>query len=364
MMNDRFNEMYLKIVKAKGYDTKGNANMALKIYLEVIENYKPSDDFVYKRTCEILAKNGDFSKAKSYAIKALKLIRDEEIAGSSKYFDDLIKKIEEKEKFANKKKKTQNKEKKKSKFSLNIFESKASLIFLVLVFLFIIVISLPDKVFKMMFLSFAILAFILLIEIIIDLLKHLSVKVKGCLFLIFLCLSIVGLHNMPPSNWDEFVSIPSAKQVQNADKKPAKASSKKKDTTKKAKLDNKQNAEGKNQKADLIGNQSSEIKENDLEMLKDFSEQELNLNTYKITIKEDKILLDIQLKAGASEEEGKSIAKNILANLNSIKNFSNNEGEELGKLYDNYVVNVKIRNHTKELIARGKKSKQGKSIKW
>ncbi len=361
MMNDRFNEMYLKIVKAKGYDTKGNSGLALKIYLEVIEEYTPSDDFVYRRACEILGGQGKYSEAKKIAIKALNKIKEDEIKGNPAYYTDFVSKMEEKAKKFKQNEKVKSKN--KAKLKLNIVEKKASLIFIVLFFMFFIVISLPDKVFKLLFTIFALIALVFLYEIIEDLKKRLSVRAKGILFLISLSISLVGLYNMPPSNWNQFFSFPSAREVQSADQSQKAEASK---------LKTKQNDNPSTQNPQLEEvdskenneNLNAEISDNDLEMLDDFTLQEISLDTYKITIKEDKILLDIQLKAGTDVEEGKAIAKRILTNLNSIKGFAENDDSEFGKLYDNYEVNVKIRDYNKTLLTRGKKSRNSDQIKW
>ncbi|MDO4772082.1 MAG: hypothetical protein Q4A72_00720 [Bacillota bacterium] len=356
MMNDRFNEMYLKIVKAKGLDLKKNLDAALFLYLEVIEAYNPSDDFVFKRACEILIGKGDFPKAKAIAQTALKKLASEEISGSAPYFRELIRSIENKEA---EEKKAQKKEKaifSKASFSIRLFEKKSSLVFFILVLLFSIVISLPDQLFKLIFLVFGVFAFVFLLEIIEDLRRRLSVKVKSALFLISLCLSLVGVYNMPASNWNDFIKVPSISEMQDSEKNDALNNAKAKDKVEHAKESEKQkeNPKGK----------SASVTEQDMKTLKEFNKQDLQLGSYKLSIKEDKISLDLTMKPGAGVAEGKQSALGILSNLNLIKGFAEENDAELGSLYENYSITVKIRDHSKELLAKGRSNKGDKTITW
>lgn len=357
MMNDRFNEMYLKIVKAKGLDLKKNTDAALSLYLEVMENYNPSDDFVFKRACEILFGKGDFAKAKAIAQSALKKIALEEISGSAPYFREFIQNVEVKEAEEKRAKKKERAVFPKVSFSIRLFEKKSSLIFFLLVLLFSIVISLPDQLFKLIFLVFGVFAFVFLLEIIEDLRRRLSVKVKSALFLASLCLSLVGVYNMPPSNWNDFIKIPSISEMQNNETNDALNNAKAKDKLEHTKENGKQKEPPKKEK-------SSSVTEQDMKTLKEFSKQDLQLGSYKLSIKEDKISLDLTMKPGSGVAEGKQSALGILSNLNLIKGFAEENDAELGSLYENYSITVKIRDHSKELLAKGKSNKGDKTITW
>lgn len=358
MMNDRFNEMYLKIVKAKGLENKRIFSEALKIYLEVISDYNPGDDFVYRRACELSLELKGSDEAKSIALTALKKIKEDEIEGSPVFFMDFIKVLETEEEAA---KKLRKRSQTGKGLSLHFFEKKRNTLFLGVLIVFLILISLPDKIFKLIFLVFAVLSFVFLLEIIEDLKHRFSVKTKTTLLLFSLFLSIYGVAKMPPSNWNDFISIPSFQFKQsamtsesNAPKgkapKAGRAGEKKASDTGKASKD--KNAE------------KYEISDKDLDLLDSFNEQEILLESHKLTQSGDTIFLSLKLKAGATEADGKQIALSTLENLSLIKGFQDEEDGGLGALYKNYEVKIEVKNSVGEKILSGKSNKGTRTIFW
>lgn len=374
-MNDKFAEMYLKIVKAKGYEQKGNSNAALKEYLDVIENYNPNDDLVFKRACDILMKKNELEESKKIAVLALKKIKDEELSGKADFFYKLIekidKKIEEEKQKEIELKKAQKKVKKKNKKSsktkkkaekklksdkneanesINIkfrfLENKVELVFIIIAILFFLVISLPDKVFKLMFLSFGVLSLVFLFEIIYSIKEKISPKLNSIFFIFFLILSLVSVYNMPPSNWNQFFEVTIVNQVQDKENSDV-------DQLKPAgKLD--KSKEKINHKID----------ETDLKNLRDTLDKEMGLNSYKIAIKGDKIILDIKLKPTAKAEEGKAIAINVLNNLALLKGTEGKGDNDLGGLFKEYSVNINIYNSNNKKLKSGSAKKGDKIIRW
>ncbi len=312
-MKDKFDEMYLKLSGANNFYKKGLHSKALSIYLDIIENYYPDKDEPYRNACAILIAEKNYFKAKLVADKALKAFDEDNIRGDKEYFKEVLSVSEDAAK-------AEAKENRASK-TLNILESKItstiSGIFLVLA----VLLSLPDKLNKLVFLIFIIVSLILVFEIIKDISKNVKVTFKAAIFALFIGLTLVAGYNIPKEDWSNFFSIRPLNYSNSStlENNPS--------------LEEEEDKEKKNESGGKI------VRE-DLDKLEKYSLSVTGLESYLLRVNEDRIFLRVNVANGTGKNEAKKIAVNLLRELNRIKNFEGEEGK-IGDLYNDYSVTVK-----------------------
>lgn len=337
MINDKFNEMYLKQNQAKNFEKNGNTEAALKAYLSVINEYTPNTDFPYERACHLLMQKARYEEARKLAAESLKKLKNEEISGKADFFAGILKKVEERSK-------PQSKMESKISSSFSISSDKK----LVSLFLFLgllgILISLPDKIWKFIFLIFTLISVFFFIEILNDLRKKLNIKLKSIILIFSIIISLIGFIRMPKADWRDFASFPSITDIQQS-----------------TDLDEKNHNLDSSKKSEI-----SEVKitDSDLDNLKQLAKTEFELKKYNIKIQKNKIYLSVTVSEGTSLERGKLICESLLKNLNLIKGFENDSGDKLGELYKQYSVQVELLDLNSSKMAVGDTNKTTQKISW
>ncbi len=335
MIGDKFNEMYLKQNQAKNFEKKGNTEAALRAYLSVINDYRPNTDFPYVRACTIYMHKAKYEEAKALANIALKKLKEEEITGKAAFFADLLKKAEDRAK-----PQTLNPE---NKYKLSFSSGKFTYVIFFIAALFGVLISLPDKLWKLFFLVFALFSLFFVVEIIKDLQKQLSIKLKVILLILSISLSLFGAIQMPPSQWWDFTKVPSISDLQNSGELED-------ESEKKSEKDSKEEV--------------PEINEKDLSDLRDWAKSEFELKKYNIKVKGNSIILTVEVAEGTSLKRGKEICESLLKNLNLLKGYDSPEKDKLGDLYKNYSVEVELLDASQARMAVGDMNKTTQKISW
>lgn len=95
-MSDRFNEFYMMQNQAKKFEQTGMDDKALELYLKIIEEYLPNNDFSFDRASTLLEKKFKYNEALAVCEKALEMIRTEKIQGDAERFVQKIQRISSK----------------------------------------------------------------------------------------------------------------------------------------------------------------------------------------------------------------------------------------------------------------------------
>lgn len=90
MNNEYFAEMHKLIEKAKSFERMGREEEALKIYLEIHENFFPNTSDLFERPAILLEKRKRFDEAIQICEKAIKLIGEGKITGVKDNFERRI----------------------------------------------------------------------------------------------------------------------------------------------------------------------------------------------------------------------------------------------------------------------------------
>lgn len=338
MINDRFNEMYLKLSQAKNFEKKGNTEAALKGYITVIEEYKPVDSQAYERACALLMQRGRYADAKKYAQLAIEKLKNGDISGAPAFFVGILSKVDERSGANKKIEKSAN-----IPIALSFADNKFMMAIIAIILALAVILSLPDKIFKLLFIVFGSASILFVLEIAKDLKERIKVKLKGVLLFIFVIIAIYGAIKMPKADWQNFFQFPSFGEVQNSGdlEKSISDESKQEDKLKDA-----------------------EISSDDLSTLKSMAETEFELHSYSIKISESKIKLDLKVKKGCTVDRSREIASSLLKNLNLIKGFESEQGEKLGALYKKYSAEIRITDLSNSTMSVGDSSKRTQKINW
>lgn len=339
MLNDKFREMYLKLAQAKNLDKKGNTEAALKAYIHLIENYNLQDTYAYERCCSLLMQKARYTEAKSFAKVCLEKIRAEELNGSPLFFIDILKKAEEREV------PTTINVKSTSKYSFSIAENMFTISIVLIVLVLSLLLSLPDKIFKLIFVFFGGVGAVLFVEIIRDLYKNYNIKIKSIVVIISISLSIIAAFNMPKNEWDNFLAFTTLQDLQKHTSGEISRPSDERET------DDKKDAQTK-------------ISEEDIDSLKNLAFMHAELIDFKIEIDRYRIKLKTVVSNTTSLSRAKSLSETILSDLNTIKNEESAEGEKLGSLYKKYSAEINVYNESGSNIANADVSKTTSKISW
>lgn len=95
-MMDKFNEFYMMQNQAKKLEQGGLEDKALALYLKIIEEYLPNNDFSFDRATTLLEKKFKYAEALAVCEKALALITAGDIQGDADKFQLKIDRIRQK----------------------------------------------------------------------------------------------------------------------------------------------------------------------------------------------------------------------------------------------------------------------------
>lgn len=94
-MSERMNELYLLTQKAQKMETI-NEEIALKLYLEIFENYTPKISKTYESAIRLLEKRQRVSEALTICNKAIELMHADEVSGIVEKFETTKVRLEKK----------------------------------------------------------------------------------------------------------------------------------------------------------------------------------------------------------------------------------------------------------------------------
>lgn len=92
-MMDKFTEFYMMQNKAKKFEQSGLDDKALELYLKIISEYLPNNDFSFERAATLLEKKARYAEAISVCEKAIAMITSADIQGDSTKFKQKIERI-------------------------------------------------------------------------------------------------------------------------------------------------------------------------------------------------------------------------------------------------------------------------------
>ncbi len=95
-MMDKFTEFYMMQNQAKKLEKSGLDDKALELYLKIIAEYQPNDDFSFDRAATLLEKKSRHADAIAVCEKAIQKIKSENIEGNVFKFQQKIDRIREK----------------------------------------------------------------------------------------------------------------------------------------------------------------------------------------------------------------------------------------------------------------------------
>ncbi len=315
-MRDKFDEMYLKLVNANSFYTKGSHDDALKIYLDVIENYIPDKDEPYKNACNIYLEKSDKENAKKIAHLAIERFKQKDIKGDAEFFLEIINSADEK------KKKRTNKLKGLSFLAnLNLFQNVFLVVAVAIIIVVSIILSLPNKLNKLIFMNFLLFSFVFVFEILKDIKKNYKVGLKSSLLMFFIILTIYGGTHIPKEEWPKFLSFEDSKNF--------------------AKTRASVGFGEVDEDTDDEDEKSDRFKKGELDKLEKFSKKLTGLESYLLKVQKNKILLWLNVYPGTSKKECQDIASQLLNELSLIKGYDKPTDDTLGELYKNYKVTVK-----------------------
>lgn len=342
MLNDKYNEMYLKLTQAKNMEKRGNTEGALKAYIGLIESYNLQDSFAYERCCTLLMQKARYTEAKRFANMCLEKIKNGEINASPEFFIELLNKAKERE--LPERVKVQSSA---SKLNFSISENKFVISIILVVLVLSIMLSLPDKLFKLLFVFFAGVAVVFIIEVLRNLQKEYNIKPRIIIIILSILISTYGAFNMPKNEWQNFLAFTTLKNMVKSgtmDLSGQKSSDKQEEETKEE--------------------PKSEIGKEDIEKLGQVAEMHAELISHELTIKGSKIKLKTVFSNTTSVDRAKSISESLLRDLNTIKGFEGSDGEKLGGIYKDYSCEINVFNEAGANIANADVNKLTTRLTW
>ncbi len=331
MKQDRFDEFYMLQTKAKGLEKKNLKESALNIYLDIIENYFPDTDFSFQRAVILLQEKNDFETIKKYCKLAIERIDASEMKGSRQFFEEQLEKLKEKPKT----KKTFN-------FNHKFFNAKniAIAIFLIIS----ILLSLPNKVFKFIFLIFGAIIALLIIDIAKRFKLKLNFRLQTVGLFIAAAISLGAATQIPPPEWTNFFSLMPLSEIGANNGQTVKTNDKK-DVN------------------DIPNEALQNISEDDLAAIKQLVTDKKLADDFTLKIDNDTLVLTIYAKATASDVALKKYASKILTELSSYKGQKKYENR-LGDLYKNIDTMIVCIDSYGKIKLKGKVNHYTLKIDW
>ena len=95
-MMDKFSEFFMMQNQAKNFEKSGMNDKALELYLKIINDYLPNNDFSFDRAATLLEKKGKYVDAIGVCEKALERIKAADIPGDADKYRQKIERMQEK----------------------------------------------------------------------------------------------------------------------------------------------------------------------------------------------------------------------------------------------------------------------------
>ncbi len=325
MKHDRYDEFYMLQTKAKGLERNAKYEEALVVYLDILDNYFPDTDFSFERAVALLEKKNRIEDAQKYCQIAIERIKAGRMRGNIEFFNDHLAKY-----------RTTTSPQKKTN-PTNFFKNKGLIIGVSIYLIFSILLSLPNKLHKMAFLTFGAITALLVFEIVKRLNNKISIKWQSVALTIFGVATLIAAMRIPPPEWTSFFSLKPLSEVGIGRVSTSDAEDKKH-------LDN-------------------QITQDDLEILENLYQNNLAMENYTLIIDDDTIQLTVYLKPATSEKTAKDTCFKILKELNNIKEYKS-EKDRLGDLYKHYETTIIIYDSNNILAYKGYVNQFTQKIKW
>ncbi|MCK8058927.1 MULTISPECIES: hypothetical protein [unclassified Fusibacter] len=329
MKNDKFDEFYMKQTQAKNKEKMGRSSEALKLYLDIIENYFPDTDYSFEHAVLLLEKANRLDEAKSICTTALERIKSGEMKGNKFFFETHLLKIDEKT------------SSKKSDHHWDIpafFKNRPLIVVSVFYLLAALIYSLPSKIYKFIFIVFIGVALVVLFELLKSARKSLSIKFQSIALIFSLFIAMAAAAQLPPPDWTNFFSLQSISEMNT-------------ETTIERSV-------APNEDKD------SSISSQDVDTLEAMFESDLVVSELYIEIDDNLISISLYLKPAATTEEAKNAVKSILLELNSIKGYERPDDNRMGDLYKDYSTQIQVFDSFSNRILRGQVRRFNQKLNW
>lgn len=93
---DRFNEFYMMQTQAKKLEQNGMDDKALELYLKIIQEYAPNNDFSFERAATLLEKKSQYAQALEICEKTIALIESGDLEGDAGKYKARLPRIRQK----------------------------------------------------------------------------------------------------------------------------------------------------------------------------------------------------------------------------------------------------------------------------
>ncbi len=299
MKQDRFDEFYMLQTKAKGLEKKNLKDSALNIYLDIIENYFPDTDYSFQRAVVLLQEKGETDAIKAHCELAIERIKASEMKGSRQFFEAQLDKLNAPPKA------------KLPRLNSKLLNTKN-----VAMALFIaasVLLSLPNKVFKFIFLLFGAIIALLIIDIVKRFKLRISIRLQTIGLIVATVVALGAAMQIPPPEWTNFFSLMPLSEIGSG-----------------TQIKEPETSETPDKATDQ--SEASQISEDDIAALKQLVNENMLAEDYTLKSENGTLTLTIYAKATASNAALKKYAVKILSELNGIKGLNSYENR-LGDLY-------------------------------
>lgn len=347
---DNFNEFYMLQTSAKDFEKKGQDLKALDIYLDVINNYFPNNDFSFERAATLLEKHHRYSEALEICDKAINLIKTEKIEGNKDTFENKIARI--KTKIGNQVESKKQKKPEEFKFGVPGFRSNNKVLMIIASIYYIttLVFSLPDKYFQYIFG----LALVFSIDYFWEALEKLT-KQKPYIksFLVFLLSLVICIYSgLQFLNTDkEFSAIDSDKQSSIPTESTETASS----------------GEGSSEEDVDFDKEPPEIPEKYIDAITNTGNLNHEIDNTFVFLEGRVLFFELIVKPGTSEKNIKRIVEDMayeLGNLMESEGLQGANDKTYGEVYEYYSINIIASNEFDESLLEGTLNGSSNEILW
>lgn len=323
MKQDRFDEFYMKQTQAKAFEKNNLSQKAWALYSEIVADYFPDTDFSFQRLIILSEKLGKTEPLQEICELAISRIQAGEMRGDLHFFKQRLDKIMSGQTEANA---TQDNSKSWQKKLLIIAYLTIALL-----------LSLPFKIAKLMFLIAIGISVWLLIEIIKRVREQMTIKWHSFALSASLIALFLASLQIPPPEWTSFFSLQTLSQVGSGNII--------------------------NQTTGSDEQSAATIEDDHLETLDLMMTNHLLIDHYKIVIKDKQIGLTVYLKTSVTANEAKGSVDQILSELNSIMGHPV-QSDRLGELYQSYSAYIEVYDSFNQLLLTGETSRFTQRVKW
>lgn len=323
MKQDRFDEFYMKQTQAKAHEKNNLSQKAWALYSEIVSDYFPDTDFSFQRLVILSEKLGKKEQLKEICELAISRIQNGEMRGDMQFFKLHLDKLT-------------SEQTEVSAAQTRPKDWQKKLLFIGYLAI-AIVLSLPFKLAKLIFLIAIGISVWLLFEIVKRVREEMTIKWHSIALSASLVALLLASLQIPPPEWTSFFSLQTLSQIGNQSVI--------------------------NQTTSPDEQSPATIEDSHLTTLEQMMSNHLLIDHYQIVIKDKQIGLTVYLKASVNADEAKRGVDQILSELNSIMGYPA-ESDRLGELYQSYTAYIEVYNSFNQLLLTGETSRFTQRVKW